>query len=140
MTENLGRMTGFVRPSAPNVTWVHALLSFAVPAVLPLSLAGGVIGRWTLKGGQVSRLLIASSREYIADAESARWTQNPAALASALLKVDGRHRIASARPEDDARLRQTKCTRCPDALNGVGRGHAPRPQASLAVSLFQLLA
>lgn len=85
-------------------TWVHALLSFAVPAVLPLSLAGGVIARWALQGGQISRLLIASSREYIADAESARWTQNPAALASALLKVDGRHRITGARAEDDAMM------------------------------------
>lgn len=100
-------MSALTRLHARNglrFTWVHAMLSWAVPAVLPLSLAGGIIARWALKAGQISRLLIASSREYIADAEAARWTQNPAALASALLKVDGHHRIDGARAEDDAMM------------------------------------
>ncbi|MBB5729667.1 M48 family metalloprotease [Sphingomonas prati] len=85
-------------------TWVHAMLSWAIPAILPLSLVGGIVARWALKAGQVSRLLIASSREFIADAEAARWTQNPAALASALLKVDGLHRVSGARAQDDAMM------------------------------------
>lgn len=100
-------MSALTRLHARNglrFTWVHAMLSWAVPAILPLSLVGGIIARWALKGGQMSRLLIASSREYIADAEAARWTQNPAALASALLKVDGQHRIDGARAEDDAMM------------------------------------
>lgn len=100
-------MSALTRLHARNVlrfTWVHGLLALAVPAVLPLSIAGSMIGRIALRGGQVSRLLIGSSREFIADAEAARWTQNPAALASALLKVDGHHRLASARAEDDAMM------------------------------------
>lgn len=100
-------MSTLIRLHARNglrFTWVHAMLSWAIPAILPLSLAGSLIARWALKGGQASRLLIASSREYIADAQAAQWTQNPAALASALLKIDGRYRINSARAEDDAMM------------------------------------
>lgn len=100
-------MSALQRLHARNVlrfTPIHALLAVAVPAVLPLSLAGGLLGRLALRGGQVSRLLIASSREFIADAEAAQWTRDPGALASALLKVDGRHRIGGARDEDDAMM------------------------------------
>ena len=38
-----------------------------------------------LRAGQTSRLLIASSREYIADAEAVQLTKNPGAMASALV-------------------------------------------------------
>ena len=90
--------------NALRFTPVHGLIALAVPALLPLSIAGSLLGRVALRAGQVSRLLIASSREFIADAQAAQWTQNPAALASALLKVDGRHRVACARAEDDAMM------------------------------------
>lgn len=85
-------------------TPVHGLASLTVPALLPLSIAASVIGRLGLRAGQVTRLLIASSREFIADAQAAEWTKDPGALAAALLKVDGRHRIAHARAEDDAMM------------------------------------
>ena len=100
-------MSTLTRLHARNVlrfTPVHGVIALIVPAVLPLSIAGSVIGRVALRAGQVSRLLIASSREFIADAEAAQWTRNPGALASALLKVDGRHRVACARAEDDAMM------------------------------------
>lgn len=100
-------MSALTRLHARNAlrfTPVHGLLALAVPAVLPLSLAGTLLGRLTLRAGQVSRLLIASSREFIADAQAAQWTKDPGALAAALLKVDGRHRIAHARAEDDAMM------------------------------------
>lgn len=42
---------------------------------------------------KLSRLLIASSREFIADAEAVRMTKNPAALISALKRIDGRSEI-----------------------------------------------
>ena len=85
-------------------TPVHGLVALAVPAVLPLSIAGSLIGRIALRAGQASRLLIASSREFVADAQAAEWTRNPAALAAALLKVDGRHRLAVARGDEDAMM------------------------------------
>ena len=85
-------------------TPVHGLVALAVPPLLPLAVAGSLLGRLALRTGQVSRLLIASSREFVADAQAAEWTRNPAALATALLKVDGRHRVAPARAEDDAMM------------------------------------
>ena len=85
-------------------TPIHGLIALAVPALLPLSLAGSLIGRLALQGGRVSRLLIASSREFIADAQAAEWTRNPGALAAALLKVEDRFHIAQARAEDDAMM------------------------------------
>ena len=100
-------MTTLAALHARNVlrfTPVHGLAALAVPALLPLSLAASVIGRLGLRAGQVSRLLIASSREFIADAQAAEWTRDPAALAAALLKVDGRHRIVGVRAEDDAMM------------------------------------
>ena len=85
-------------------TPVHGLVARAVPAVLPLSLVGGLVGALALRAGRTARLLIASSREFVADAQAVEWTRNPAALASALLKVDGRYVLAAARPEDDAMM------------------------------------
>lgn len=100
-------MATLTRLHARNVlrfTPIHGALSLLIPAILPLSLVGSLAGWLALRVGQVSRLLIASSREFIADAEAAQWTKDPGALASALLKVDGRHRLAGARAEDDAMM------------------------------------
>lgn len=97
-------LIGLNKRNALRFSPVHGLLAIAVPAVLPLSLAGSLLGRLGLRAGQVSRLLISSSREFIADAQAAQWTQDPGALAAALLKVDGRHRVRGARDEDDAMM------------------------------------
>ncbi|KQS03572.1 hypothetical protein ASG11_04305 [Sphingomonas sp. Leaf357] len=83
---------------------IHGLVALAIPAILPLSLAATLIGRIALRAGQVSRLLIASSREFVADAQAAGWTKDPAALASALLKVDERYRIDNSQAENDAMM------------------------------------
>jgi Zn-dependent protease with chaperone function len=85
-------------------TPIHVVLAFAIPVILPLTLAGTFIAHIVLRAGQVSRLMIASSREYIADAEAVQLTQNPAAFASALLKVGHNYRIDSMRREDDAMM------------------------------------
>ena len=85
-------------------TPVHVVLSIAVPAMLPLSVLGGFLAHVALRGGQVVRLIISTSREYIADAEAAQLTKNPGALAAALLKVEHNYQITGARPEDDAMM------------------------------------
>ena len=85
-------------------TPVHIVLSIAVPAILPLALAGGFMAHLALRAGQVARLMISSSREYIADAEAALLTKNPGALAAALIKVENDYRIDGARTEDDAMM------------------------------------
>lgn len=53
---------------------------------------------------KVSRLLIASSREFIADAEAVRLTHNPGALISALRKIEGRSTIDGIDPMADAMM------------------------------------
>ena len=85
-------------------TPIHVVLAIAVPAILPLTLVGSFIGHLALRAGQVSRLMIASAREFIADAESVQLTQNPAAMASALVKVEHRWHIDGARSSDDAMM------------------------------------
>ncbi len=45
--------------------------------------------RLAVDGSHLARLLIASAREFIADAEAVRLTQNPAALVSALHRIEG---------------------------------------------------
>lgn len=92
------------RSNPLQFTPVHAVLAIAVPAVLPLTLLGSFLGHAALRGVQVSRLLIASSREFIADAEAVQLTKNPGAMASALIKVEDNYRIKTARREDDAMM------------------------------------
>jgi hypothetical protein len=100
----MSALTRLHRQNPLKFTPVHVLLSIAIPAVLPVTLAGGFIGHLALRAGQISRLIIATAREFIADAEAVQLTRNPAAMASALVKVEHRHRVASARREDDAML------------------------------------
>ncbi|MEM9278760.1 MAG: M48 family metalloprotease [Pseudomonadota bacterium] len=54
--------------------------------------------------GKISRLVIASSREFIADAEAVRLTHNPGALISALMKIEGRSTIDGLDPLVEAMM------------------------------------
>lgn len=85
-------------------TPIHVVMSIAVPAILPLTLAGGLVAHLALRAGQVSRLLIASAREFMADAGAVQLTQNPAAMASALVKVEHRWQVDGTRRGDDAMM------------------------------------
>jgi Zn-dependent protease with chaperone function len=99
--EALGKLH---RNNPLKFTPIHVVLAVAVPAILPLTLAGGFIGHLALRAGQVSRLMIASAREFIADAEAVQVTQNPAAMASALVKVEHRWQVDGLRKGDDAMM------------------------------------
>ncbi|MEM7216138.1 MAG: M48 family metalloprotease [Pseudomonadota bacterium] len=54
--------------------------------------------------GKISRLVIASSREFVADAEAVRLTHNPGALISALMKIEGRSTIEDLDPMVEAMM------------------------------------
>jgi Zn-dependent protease with chaperone function len=100
----MSALTRLHRNNGLRMTVAHALMSLLIPVILPLTLVGTFIGHLALRVGQVSRLLISSSREYIADAEAVQLTKNPAALASALVKVERNFLVETARREDDAMM------------------------------------
>jgi hypothetical protein len=60
--------------------------------------------RLAVDGSHLARLLIASAREFIADAEAVRLTQNPAALVSALRRIEGRSVIPGLAAGQDAMM------------------------------------
>ena len=81
-----GMATFFVMMSGP--VWISMLSIFVI-----LSLVSGFVTSLGMTLAKLSRLLIASSREFIADAEAVRMTKNPAALISALKRIEGRSKI-----------------------------------------------
>lgn len=80
------------------------ILIVVMPPFLILFLVAGFITSIAMTLGKLSRLLIASSREYIADAEAVRMTKNPSALISALKKIEGRSVIADLDDTVDAMM------------------------------------
>ena len=75
-----------------------------VPVAVPLMLIGGLIVQIGLRIGNASRTLISSSREFVADAEAVRLTQNPAALIAALRRVEGRSYMPALSREQEAMM------------------------------------
>lgn len=69
-----------------------------LPPVLMLFLFFGFAISITNTLTKITRYLITSSREYIADAEAVRLTHNPGALISALRKIEGRSAIDDLSP------------------------------------------
>jgi Zn-dependent protease with chaperone function len=83
---------------------IHGIICIGFPVFFPLMILGGLVGQLAIRGAYGSRLIISASREFVADAEAARITHNPASLASALYKVQDRYRINGARDEDEAMM------------------------------------
>ena len=80
------------------------ILMVLFPPFLILFLSAGFVSGIAMTLSKVSRLLIASSREFIADAEAVRLTHNPAALISALKKIEGVSEIEGIDPVNDAMM------------------------------------
>jgi Zn-dependent protease with chaperone function len=80
------------------------ILAFVLPILLVLVLVVMFLRRLALDGSHLTRLLIASAREFIADAEAVRLTQNPAALVSALRRIEGRSVIPGMAAGQDAMM------------------------------------
>jgi Zn-dependent protease with chaperone function len=80
------------------------ILAVAMPIVVVLVLVIFFLRRLAVDGSHLARLLIASAREFIADAEAVRLTQNPAALVSALRRIEGRSIIPGLAVGQDAMM------------------------------------
>src|SRR5262249_29866824 len=97
------------RPSRRPANRIQAVFSMAIlAAVLPmlvvLLLVMNFLRRLAVDGSHLTRLLIASAREFIADAEAARLTQNPAALAWGLRRIGGRRVTRGREAGQDAMM------------------------------------
>jgi len=83
---------------------VLPVLALQLPILVVLFLVAMFLRRLAVDGSHLARLLIASAREFIADAESVRLTQNPAALVSALRHIEGRSVIPGLVAGQDAMM------------------------------------
>jgi Zn-dependent protease with chaperone function len=97
------------RPSTQRAKRLHHALTLplqamVLPMLLVLTLVILFLRRLAVDGSHLARLLIASAREFIADAEAARLTQNPAALVSALRRIEGRSVIPGLAAGQDAMM------------------------------------
>jgi Zn-dependent protease with chaperone function len=80
------------------------LFAMFLPLMVLLVLVVLFLRRLAVDGSHLTRLLIASAREFIADAEAVRLTQNPAALVSALRRIEGRSVIPGVAAGQDAMM------------------------------------
>ncbi|MGX7703779.1 M48 family metalloprotease [Methylobacterium sp. Gmos1] len=80
-----------------------------MPPLLLFILSLGFCGQCILRGSRLIRLLITASREFVADARAVEVTQNPAALLSALERIEGRSGLAALRPGQDAMMIDGAC-------------------------------
>jgi Zn-dependent protease with chaperone function len=97
------------RPSPQRMKRIHQactlpILAYVMPVVVVLVLVVMFLRRLAVDGSHLARLLIASAREFIADAEGVRLTQNPAALVSALRRIEGRSVIPGLAAGQDAMM------------------------------------
>ncbi|MGV7217346.1 M48 family metalloprotease [Bradyrhizobium sp. UFLA05-112] len=98
----------------PRSNWMQAnrisqalalpVLALVFPIMVVLILIFWFLHRLAHDGSHLVRLLIASAREFIADAEAVRLTQNPAALVSALQRIEGRSAIPGLAAGQDAMM------------------------------------
>ena len=80
------------------------ILALLMPLMVVLVLVVMFLRRLAVDGSHLARLLIASAREFIADAEAVRLTQNPAALVSALRRIEGHSVIPGVTAGQDAMM------------------------------------
>ncbi|HEY3694571.1 M48 family metalloprotease [Phenylobacterium sp.] len=70
------------------------LVIFVAPPLFVAVMILAFLSQCAVRAGHGVRALIGASREFVADAAAVEATQNPAALVSALKKIEGRSRIA----------------------------------------------
>lgn len=102
----LRRLTvGKLRYSHPVIEAAGtALVVFVVPPVFVAVLILAFLGQCALRAGHLVRSMIGASREFVADAAAVEATQNPAALVSALKRIDGRSRIPGMSPLQESMM------------------------------------
>lgn len=80
------------------------IAAVTLPILFVLIVVVWLLRQLAVEGARLTRLTIASSREFIADAEAVRLTHNPAALVSALQRIDGRSRLPGLGAGQDAMM------------------------------------
>ena len=80
------------------------MLAIVLPLLVVLVIVVSFLRQVAVDGGRLTRLLIASAREFIADAEAVRLTQNPAALVSALRRIEGRSALPNLAAGQEAMM------------------------------------
>lgn len=84
--------------------WKAVVLLVVMPAFLIMGAVTKLGTGFATTLGRVVRLLISSSREFMADAEAVRMTHDPEALMSALLRIEGRSQVWGLPPQADAMM------------------------------------
>lgn len=98
------------------------VLVVVVPFLIPVLLLALLGRKQTLNFAEAIRLTILSSREYLADAHAIVLTKNPAALVSALRRIEGRGTLSGVVGEHAAMLIEAQGGR-----GGAGGGGATHP-------------
>lgn len=78
--------------------WWKLLPMVLMPPLFIVLLIGGFLSKAAETLAALSRYLVSSSREFIADAQAVEMTKNPAALVSALGKIEGRSDLGGLEP------------------------------------------
>lgn len=86
------------------VDYRQVVLTILLPPFLMLFLGSKLITGLAFALARGSRLLISASREFVADAEAVRMTHDPAALISALRRIEGRSAVEGISPHADAMM------------------------------------
>lgn len=94
MVETVDAMRRFV-PWRNGLGWKTGVVAILLPFIIPLGVLLTALSAIADTISRGSRLIVAASREMIADAEAIRMTRDPAALVSALRKIDGRSGIGT---------------------------------------------
>jgi Zn-dependent protease with chaperone function len=128
MMSSLTKMSGknpFILKS-----WWRFLFIPIFPLILIVSSGIQWLSQFALSLGKVSRLVIASSREYVADAEAIRLTHKPEALISALRRIENLSAIEGLDPENDAMM-----------IDGASHGeYATHPTIFERIAAIEVLA
>ena len=83
------------RPANPVLELIGLpVVLFVAPPMFVAVMILTFLSQCAVRAGHGVRALIGASREFVADAAAVEATQNPAALVSALKKIEGRSRIA----------------------------------------------
>ena len=106
-SQGLIKLVNWMNPmqmrSGKNLKWLFFVFPIMIPLIIILAIMGFVM-KLSLVIASGSRYFISSSREFIADAEAVRLTHNPAALISALSKIEGRSELPGLDPMTDAMM------------------------------------
>jgi heat shock protein HtpX len=94
MVETLDGMRRFT-PWKNGLGWKSGLLLIFLPPLVMIGMMLSALSTIADTLVRATRLIVAASREMIADAEAIRMTCDPAALVSALTKIDGRSGIGT---------------------------------------------